>query len=105
MKYLKTFESYSKKEIKEDDIYYKKFQSLTKSEINDIRKEWKELRHEALKNLNDELHKNDKSGSIGGTDVEDVDLYKYLKGENLKKFKEASRILDFESGYSKKKLK
>jgi len=105
MKYLKTFESHSKKEVKEDEKYYKKFQSLTKSEINDIRKEWKELRHEALKNLNDDLRNNyGKEGSIGGSDVEDVELYKYLKGDKLKKFKEASRILDFEVGYSKKKM-
>jgi hypothetical protein len=105
MKYVKTFEYYSKKEISDDNKYYKKFISSTKEELEQIRQDYVDLKREALKNLNKDLHDKDNTGSISSSDVSDTELFDYLDKEKSKKFQEYSRVLDFKDGFKRKENK
>ena len=69
----------------------------------EIREKYKELRRKALKLLNDDLHKQGHEGSIGGIDVSDDEIWKYLNGDEKKLFNKYSRILDFEWGFKSHK--
>lgn len=95
-----------KKLIDERDLYiFREFNQLTKIDIEQIREQWKVYRRFALSRLNDELNKSGHSGQLFSIDVEDSDLYPYLKTESDKYlFFKYSRILDFYDGYKPKNL-
>lgn len=105
MKFIKTFEKYSLKDIKLDNKYYRKFISLTSEEIEQVKQDYKDLKREALKNLNKDLHDKGHTGSLGASDVADTELFDHLDKEKSKKFQEYSRILDFKDGFKKKSNK
>ena len=93
-----------KKMMMEDDKLFKEFQTLKKDKIEKMREDWKALRRKALRLLNDDLHSKGKTGSIMTMDVEDDELYPYLKGKEAKDFFKYARILDFNTGYKPKNL-
>lgn len=105
MKHLELFEEHSAKDVKNDSKYYKEFLKLNKEEISKMRDDYKELRWEALRNLNADINSKGHSGKIMSIDSADVELFPHLKGEKLKNFKKYSRILDFVDGYKPKNTK
>lgn len=90
---------------KNDEKYYKKFLSLSKEKIEDIKKEYKELKRKGIKKLNDDLHAEGHSGSLGSVDLADSEIFYYLDKAESEKFNEYSRILDFVDGYKPRKSK
>jgi DNA-binding transcriptional regulator GbsR (MarR family) len=90
---------------KNDDKYYKKFISLSKEKIEDLKKEYRELKRKGIKNLNDELKEEGHEGTITSIDLADSEIFYYLDKAESEKFNEYSRILDFEDGYKPKKSK
>ena len=103
MKHIKLFEEYSADELtKNDDKYYKEYLTLKKDDISKMRDEYKQLRWEALRNLNADLEKDGHTGKLMSIDVSDDSLHKNLTGEKKEKFIKFSRILDFADGYKPK---
>lgn len=83
---------------KDKEFYHEYLKTFFKNK-DEIRNTWKELRRKALRLLNDDLHHQGHEGSIGGMDVSDDELWKYLKGEEKELFNKYARFLDFEMGF------
>lgn len=89
---------------KYDLIYFRQFQSLSKSDLEEMRENWKVMRWNALRKLNQELNDSGKSGQLLNIDVSDDELYPYLDDKYKTTFFKYSRILDFNDGYKPKDL-
>jgi hypothetical protein len=85
--------------FKKDTEYYNEFRMLSSSEKENIRKKYQKLRRKAVKLLNDDLHNQGHTGSIGGIDVADDEIWKYLDGKEKELFNKYARILDFVWGF------
>lgn len=85
--------------FKNDNEFYSEWIGMKGKDKSKMREEWKELRRKALRLLNDDLHEKGHQGSIMGVDVEDDELWKYLEGDEKRRFNKLARILDFESGF------
>ena len=84
---------------KRDDDFYHEYISSNRIDIDKIREKYKVLRSKALKLLNDDLHGKGHEGSIGGMDVYDDELWKYLDGEEKELFNKYAKFLDFDWGF------
>ena len=84
---------------KYDLQYFKLFQETLNSDLEQMREDWKVMRNDALRKLNQSLNDSGKSGQLLNIDVSDEELYSYLDKNNKFLFFKYSRILDFSDGY------
>ena len=82
-----------------DFKYWAAFRKMSKAGIEQMREDYKVIRRNALRKLNDELNAEGKPGQLLNMDVSDQSLYDYVPKELREKFFKYSRMLDYDMGF------